>query len=181
MNLGLSEFEVWPVKFEGVQILLYLGSIQHQSLTCIWKPAVLLNKRNFHCFWLASISGPEQVLHVDLLSGYSSAKFSFAIKVFISITFDNHGHSDQDLWSQLHAGESFDYAWTLQLKNGAGDLSYIHLLDRLPVFTNNLTSKYLLKKTHHKEHKCWGRLERRIHCCWSPTVWRNPRGSLNDI
>ena len=31
---------------------------------------------------------------------------------------------------QLHAGESFDYAWTIQLKNGAGDLSYIHLLDR---------------------------------------------------
>ena len=28
-NLGLSEFEIQPVKFEAVQSLLYLGLIQH--------------------------------------------------------------------------------------------------------------------------------------------------------
>ena len=81
------------------------------------------------------------MLDVDLLSGYSTAKFSFAIKVFILTIMSSRFKMITIHCDQLHAGESFDYAWTVQLKNGAGDLSYIHLLDRfvwLPrIYTHN--------------------------------------------
>ena len=113
----------WAGKCSQITCIFFIGPRQPE----VWYKT---NRSSPRYLALFLISGPEQVLDVDLLSGYSSAKFSFAIKVFISITFDKHGHSDQDLWSQLHAGESFDYAWTVQLKNGAGDLSYLHLLDR---------------------------------------------------
>ena len=75
------------------------------------------------------------MLDVDLLRGFSTAQLSYAIKVISLEFYFLPGFPiyfmsfDIIICIQLHAGETFDYAWTLQLKNQAGELNYIWLFD----------------------------------------------------